>query len=469
MSTDSFPSPLISGRCVLRPNRGHRPIRRRGLAERRLNRGGRLRNVQGMGTKRNIDWLLGRYMKRKFLRAASMAMITVHAAIIAAMFAFSPRVPAKSGPMLGADFAGFYSAGKLLDRYPPARLYDLNLQDEVFHDVFPSEGRSERLTFLHAPWFALGLPLLARLPYDVAFAVWLAVSIGLSVSAIVLTVRAAPGIAKQDRALAVLLCISFQPLIMETLIGGQASAFGLFVFAMGLVLLDLRMHFAAGVVLAFLSYKPTLLLLVLPFLAVSGRFRTLAGFAAGAAGLSVVTLAVFGPDCFLSYGTTLIRYEQLVLSNAWQFKAIKYVDLKSFLELLTGMNSGAAKSVSIAAGLLSVAISRSWWKTAGKGDLSLVPASAAVMTWTLVLNLYAPIYDTAILLPGIVVFAGLVRGLDSSDFIPKRRFEILMAFVYITPLFSQMCAASLGFQPMTCVLIALALAQTRIAWKIARG
>ena len=65
-------------------------------------------------------------------------MLGMHLLLLAVIFATTRGGRTILGPGLGADFAGFYPAGTILNAYPPDRLYDLALQDRLYHRLLPA-------------------------------------------------------------------------------------------------------------------------------------------------------------------------------------------------------------------------------------------------------------------------------------------------------------------------------------------
>ena len=94
-----------------------------------------------------------RLLERRRIRFVCISVLVMSLALLAVSFATADRGRTVFGPPLGADYAGFYVAGMLLNRAPPERLYDFALQDEMYHAVLPEE--KGHLPFLHPPFVAL--------------------------------------------------------------------------------------------------------------------------------------------------------------------------------------------------------------------------------------------------------------------------------------------------------------------------
>jgi hypothetical protein len=110
---------------------------------------------------------------------------------------------------LGADFAGFYYAGQILNGPSPERLYDPEYQDDVYYQLLPTKKGKEYLRYVHPPFVAYVFSFLARLSYERAYAVWLLVSASLYLAGLFVTRKAVPGIPDPDWSMAILLAVVF--------------------------------------------------------------------------------------------------------------------------------------------------------------------------------------------------------------------------------------------------------------------
>src|SRR5262249_48902997 len=158
------------------------------------------------------------------------------------------------GNALGADFAGFYAAGTLFNRYPADRLYDLELQDVVYHEVSPELPAEDRFPYVYPPFLILLFRALALFSYPKAYLVWLIISGALVAAGLAVLFWALPAIPKSDRPLIYLLAFSFEPLVLECLLGGQTSAIGFFAIAMAMYLDWSAVPMGMGLALALCLY-----------------------------------------------------------------------------------------------------------------------------------------------------------------------------------------------------------------------
>ena len=187
-------------------------------------------------------------------------------------------------PTLDADFVNFYAMGRILNQYPAPELYDAALQDRVRTEVHPlNTGRYGPIPY--PPFVGMLFQPFARMPYKTAYLLWLPISLGLYAAALTLiTARLFPG-ERLRMSLILCLALGFFPFAIETLVNGQLSTIGFFALALAFLFDDSGRPFASGLALAVCAYKPTLLLLLVPMLIVTRRFKVLTGAVSGVAAL----------------------------------------------------------------------------------------------------------------------------------------------------------------------------------------
>ena len=384
------------------------------------------------------------------------------------------------GPALGADFTGFYVAGTILNGDSPERLYDLELQNQLYHQLLPRAPVAERLPYVYPPFFTILFRPLATLPYFWSYLVWLGISVALFLAGFVLTIQDTPTLIGRDRLTALLLCLSFQPLVIECWLGGQTSVFGLFWLTVALRCERRGQPLACGLALSACLYKPTLLLLLLPMLAVASRWRILLGFALGSCALLGLSLSAVKWQTCLDYGLLLTQFTKAASEGSTVLPSWKYVDLVSFVRLLEGRLSplGWTAVLTRAVAVLSQQ-AVAWRRIGASADPTDSPPSrsrreallvwSSTITWTLVLNLYVGIYDTVLVLPGLLLTVDVLRSAAKPGQPPfPPAFKRLLILLYITPWFSQLLARHLGLQLDTLVLAATATYQYLLALRLAK-
>jgi hypothetical protein len=131
----------------------------------------------------------------------------------------------------------------------------------------------------------------------------------------------------EDWLTALLLALSFEPFVFETLQGGQLSSVAFAAIAVAL-LAERRDHpVAAGAVLGLCLYKPTLLIFIVPMLIVGRRWRTLAGLAATGAAAAALSVLAVGWRVARSYPRVLVDFSKATTGKAtFHIPLWKYVD-----------------------------------------------------------------------------------------------------------------------------------------------
>jgi hypothetical protein len=389
--------------------------------------------------------MMSRLLTRDRLRVISAGVLLVCVGLAAYGLVARPDI----APHLNADFAGLYNAGRILNDFGPDRLYDFRLQAELYHDLIPQRSAGSELPFLHPPHVAYALAPLARLPYPVAYVVWLVLSAGIYLAGLLVLLRALPGGFAGWRLDAVLLALAFEPFVIENWLNGQLAAVGFLGFALTLAALEKGRPVLAGLALSICVYKPTLLVLVVPLLVVGRSFRVLGGFGMGAAVWLAVNVALVGVAGCQGYLDAL-RENRLRFAERLQMPFEKYVDLNSFVALW-GVPASLRGPLALAlAAIPAVVLVVAWWRSGRDGDRSRRLLWAATLAWSPVLNLYTPMYDSL----GVVAAALLlvsVRG--GPELSPGLRW-VLVA-VSVVPWVAPGVALATGIQPYTLALAVL--------------
>jgi alpha-1,2-mannosyltransferase len=181
------------------------------------------------------------------------------------------------------DFVSFYAAGSLADAGTPFLAYDQSAH-RAAEERASQPGVPYNL-FFYPPTFLLVCAALARLPYIPAFVVFETVSLAFYA----LVVMRILG----ERDWRVLVPIAAFPPVLWTLGFGQNGLLIAGLFGAATLNVD-RRPVVAGMLFGALSLKPHYAILVPAALAGGGRWRALIATACSAAGVSVVSLVVFG-------------------------------------------------------------------------------------------------------------------------------------------------------------------------------
>jgi hypothetical protein len=146
------------------------------------------------------------------------------------------------------------------------------------------------------------------------------------------------------------------------------------------------------------------------------RFKTLSGFAAGAAMLCAVATAFFGIQIWPAYARFLRLFGHVAgLNGNSGLDLSKYIDCSSFSYLVPGGRSGVGLGILVAVTVtIAASLATLLWKSANCGRPAQTMAWAATLTWTLLLNVYVPIYDSILAVIAIILTLGALTELRRS-------------------------------------------------------
>lgn len=358
-----------------------------------------------------------------------------------------------AGPV--GDFVYFYGDGRIANEYPPLRLYDYNLQLKTFDEIDPARG-SLYGPSPYPPFVALFFGLLARLPYRPAYILWFLISLTLYIAGIGSVIREAFANDRIRSSLALCFALAFPPFIVNTLVSGQLSSVA--ACSIGICIANERSKpFWSGLALSLLVYKPTLLLVVLPVLLLRRRVRPMLGFAAGTLVLLLVTTAVDGVRIWPRYASFLEFFHRISQMKG-MLKRWEFVDLTSFASLSLQGDSKWGHLFLLAA-LTSIA---AWlgllvWRTASASRPVCHLVWAATLTWTLLLNIYVPMYDSVLVVTSVVLTIGALREVRAHA--AGRWIMLLGMAIFVVSWKSEEIAKAHGVQWLTVLFLMLGFSQ----------
>lgn len=359
---------------------------------------------------------------------------------------------------LHSDFVYFYGVGHIMHEYPSVRLYDYSLQRKTFSDIYPARdgvyGPSP-----YPPFVALFFSLFARVPFDLAYLLWLGISLALYLIGITATVKEVFPRERLKISLIFCFALAFYPFFFGTLANGQLSSVA--VCSVGIAIFQERHSkpFRSGLALSILTYKPTLLLLLVPMLFLTRRFRTLFGFITGTMILILVATAFAGVQIWPAYIHLLSYFGHAAgLGGHSALQLWKYIDLSSFSYAVSRGRSRAGLGILICAiGTIAAGLAVLLWRSARGGSPAQYLAWAATLTWTLLLNVYVPIYDSVLVTIAIILTLGALRDLHWSD--ATHWFTFMAILIFAVSWMTEAFARSHGIQLLTILLAVLGLGQ----------
>jgi hypothetical protein len=130
----------------------------------------------------------------------------------------------------------------------------------------------------------------------------------------------------------------------------------------------------------------------------------------------LVGTAFGGIEIWQVYAQFLRLFSQLTgMGGQSALLLYKFVDLSSFLQAVGGGRSTPEMAIfALASMLIGAALAVLLWKSArGSGPLQSL-AWAVTITWTLLLNIYVPMYDSVLVVLAMVLTIGAVKELEWS-------------------------------------------------------
>lgn len=400
------------------------------------------------------------------VRTACLSVLAASLVLTGVSIVYGSRGQTVFGHELGGDFAQFYVAGKILNEYPHDRVYDIQLQHRLQHELLPGWDPSATLVYASAPFLALLFQPLAELPYVWAYVMWLLFSCVLYVAGLILVWRRGD-VFDGLRTTVLIIALSFFPFAFECWFGGQLSVVGFFALALCMKCRQLEQPVISGLALAACTYKPTLLAVILPMLFIGRRFRMLLGFSVGTLTLAGVSFLAVGYNGCAAYLETLRLYARVAAGDGSVQQLFKYVDINSFVRQLLGGGSPVSLVISLAlSGVIFAYLAYAWWRSPAYNKTAADLLWAATIAWTLVLNAYVPIYDTILVVLSALLTAGVLRGAKQESWVRAElhNLHFLLLLLYVTACLTQYLVPLIRLQLMTLVLIALGLIELRL-WR----
>jgi hypothetical protein len=374
--------------------------------------------------------------------------------------------PQQSSPP-DADFAGFYSLGRILNEHSPRDLYNYELQKQICQEVHPRKGAYGPLPY--PPFVGLFFRPFTLLPYWAAYTLWLIVSLVLYAFGLGLMIERFFPQEPLARSLLFALAFSYCPFIAYTAANGQLAAVGFFALALALREDDAGRPLRSGLALCLCLFKPTMLILILPMLLFSRRFKAILGFAAGTVVLFLITSAFEGFGVWPDFIRTIQSFgsSSVGVKNPSFLPLAMYVDLTSFSSHIRGGRSWLGLFVILGCGSLALAyLVRFWLRARTGGRLYNNLLWAATLTWTLLINVYVPIYDSILVVLSVLMTAGVFQRLTKQSI--YRWFTINWILILICSWFSVPLSRITGVQLLTLLFAVLGVLQLIALGRFAR-
>lgn len=306
------------------------------------------------------------------------------------------------GNPIGGDFAMFYIAGQMAGSGQWNDLYNEPLQQSMLRELFPGIASDSYLPFRYPPMVACAMAPMALLPYRASFIVFSMLSLAAWLGSLGFLVRTAfprSFWTTRSESFLLVLAIAVSPVILQTLMDGQASAFW-FAIATGCWCMLRRDRFvAAGCLLALAACKPNVLALLSITLLLRYPKMLFGLLPTGIALLAATWLAV-GTDCLDAYR----QLSQHLALRPWDVETPywKVQSLLSWSELFLGPT---ARSINLAIGVIAATCIGILWRgvTMRSHDSNANPRwLCAALVVNGLFNPYTPVYDLVLLGLGMI-------------------------------------------------------------------
>ena len=370
------------------------------------------------------------------------------------------KLGARLSSLLPVDFIYFYGIGQILNQHPAVQLYDYSLQLKTFNDIYPlTENHQVWGRSPYPPFVAKFFSIYARFSFEQAYFLWMGTSFALYIAGIAAAVKAMLPRDPLRSSLIFCFALASPVFLYYNLAVGQLATVAVFAAGLAIYLEKRSMPLLSGLALSILTYKPTLLLLIVPMLLITRRFRTFFGFAAGTIVLIAVSTAFAGFEIWPLYAHFLNSFAGTAgIHGELAIKRWEYVDLNSFSYAVPGGRSWLGGTI-LAFVLLGLGIwlVRLLHKSASAGNAAKDLAWATTLTWTLIINVYVPVYDTLLIAVVVTLTIGAlleVEGMNAVGWV-----VFLVIGISAASLKAETIAQNQGIQPLTILILLLGLVQ----------
>jgi alpha-1,2-mannosyltransferase len=346
---------------------------------------------------------------------------------------------------LGPDFSEIWAAGQEVRAGHPERAYDIQVHREKQAELF---GPSPDFYLWSYPPYFLGVAaLLAAFPYLVALLIWQATTLSLYLAAVLAILKSA-GMAWTKALIPVL---AF-PAVFVNLAHGQNGFLTAALLTGGLLNLQAR-PVLAGALFACLAYKPQFAMMVPIALLAGGYWRCIASGVLTLSVLTLGTLALFGPDAWVSFPNGIKIAKSLVLEHG----GAGFEKMQSLFAMTRLFGGSIHQAYLVQGTALILLIAGLAWLWHSASDFRL--KGAALLSAALLATPYSFDYDMVLLGPALAlaVSYGCEEGFHPYE-------KTLFACVWISPLLARPLATAVNVPIGAFLMLLFFLAILHRAW-----
>jgi hypothetical protein len=307
------------------------------------------------------------------------------------------------------DYVAFHAAARLIREGNGRQIYDLQAIGAVETQTVGETIDGEHvLPFLNPPFVALALAPFAGLDLSGFVAVLFAINLALFVLTGVVLERMLGLRRARDRVFYWLFAVSVFPVFALFL--QQQLTLWICLAWLGLVSFEAKdRHGLAGASLALGLVKPQMVLLPLLFLIVQRRWRTLGWFAAAAAPLAAVSLAIVGLQGVVDYPRFLLD------STAWEANGVNARQMFGWNGIVADLTGDLSppRLALLALAVPTLALVAWTWRAGWSLQRERLPALMALMLLgSLLVNPHLYFYDMT--LANLALALGAVHSVRSA-------------------------------------------------------
>jgi hypothetical protein len=359
------------------------------------------------------------------------------------------------------DFVYLYGIGKIANTHSAIDVYDYGLQLKTFNSLIrvpPEDGTYGPSPY--PPFVPQFFRIFAHLDFVHAYFLWAGISLLLYLSGIGLILKEFSLGDRFKDSLVLCFALGSHAFLMNTLGNGQLSSVALFFVALAITLERRSKPFLSGLALSVVLYKFTLLPLIVLMLILTRRFKALAGFASGVSSLVLFTTLIAGVRIWSVYVHFVLNFGKVAGTYGKTSERLwKFVDLNSFSYPGVGGRPFYAVVLLAVTIVLSVAtLATLLWRTDRSSRPEQSMAWAATITWTMLVNVYYPSYDTILLVIPIMLTLSAASELGWERAL--RWMVALGVSMVVLSWFHEQFYLRYGVQLMTLGLLAIAVLQT---------
>ena len=328
------------------------------------------------------------------------------------------------------DFLPFYVSARLIAQGRAHQLYDQRvIANEIETIVQRSSGHQPMrvvLPNLYGPQVGLLFVPLARLPFQTAAWIWVALSSLAFSGCMYLVWKCCPSL-RSYAGLVAISAIAYLPL-WHFFVRGQISVLVLACFTAGFLAFRADRNWLAGIALGFLIFKPQFLMAIPLVFLFARAWKVLAGLVVSAAAQPAFARLYFGSAVMHAYFDTMLHMSRWIEAAELELAPIQMHSLRSFWTLLTPWPH-AALALYVLTSLFIVAMAAAVWKSPSPPALRFSALTLAAV----LINPHLFVYDLLVLAPVLLLLVDWTLANLQRPY--ANALQVLCYLAFILPLF----------------------------------